>query len=143
MDKLPTELLDLILQCNVRMSSCEKNAILNLRFVCKGFDAVLKPYIFKTLQLEFSRFLSYRRRQVLELEGSGRGEAEDLAALREKALEDVAPLTGSVYIDMMVVRDEGACTASLVQICHGKVERGLVIESPSSRGDYPDFLSVC
>lgn len=89
MDSLPRELIELILLWNVRMCECEKNSIFPLRLVCKAFDIALKPYIFKTIQLEFSKFL----RAV---------PTPDM-----RALESVGNLCQAVYLDMMVVRDEG------------------------------------
>lgn len=90
MDSLPTELLELILLWDIRMCRCEKNAILSLRRVCKAFDAALKPYVFKTVQLEFSRFLRTGDTPVIE------------------ALERVGSMCNALYVDMMVIRDAGA-----------------------------------
>ena len=71
------------------MCHCEKNTIIPLRLVCKAFDAVLKPYVFKTLQLEFSKFLR-------------NGDKPDT-----KSLDRVGEFCQAVYLDMMIVRDEG------------------------------------
>lgn len=89
MDSLPHELLESILTFNIHMCRDEKNKIFPLRLVCKAFDAFLKPYIFKTIQLEFSRFLRH-------------GPTPDLTALGT-----VGNLCQAIYLDMMVVRDEG------------------------------------
>jgi hypothetical protein len=89
MDSLPQELLELVLLWNVRMSKCDKNEILPLRLVCKSFDDALKPYIFKTIPLEFSKFL--RNAQTPDL----------------RYLQDVGRLSQAVYLNMMVIRDEG------------------------------------
>jgi hypothetical protein len=94
MDSLPRELLESILIFNVRMCRSDKNDIFPLRLVCKAFDAFLKPYIFKTIQLEFSKFLRY-------------APTPDL-----KYLETVGDLCQAVYLDMMVVRDEGKLQSS-------------------------------
>ena len=96
MNKLPTELLGLILSWTVRLCRCEKNTILPLRSVCKAFDNALKPYVFKTLQLEFSRFIAAR----------APGDHDRLVL---ETIQKVGLLSSSVYIDMMVVRDEGMC----------------------------------
>lgn len=89
METLPTEMLEMILMWDVRMCRSEKNTILPLRLVCKAFDRALRPYIFKTMQLEFSRF------------------ARDKPALDPKAVERVGDLCNALYIDMMVIRDDG------------------------------------
>jgi hypothetical protein len=94
METLPTELLRLILDWNVRMCRADKNRILDLRLVCKTFDAVLKPCTFKTVQLEFSRF----QRQ-------GRPSLCDLAR--------VGSFVEALYMDMMIVRDEGVLLLNL------------------------------
>jgi hypothetical protein len=95
MDSLPRELLESILMFNVQMCRCNKNNIFPLRLVCKAFDAFLKPYIFKTIQLEFSKFLRYAATPEL------------------KSLETVGKLCQAVYLDMMVVRDEGMCISPI------------------------------
>jgi hypothetical protein len=71
------------------MCQCEKNTLLPLRRVCKAFDDVLKPLIFKTIQLEFSRF------------------ARGKAAPAIESIARVGDLCNAVYVDMMVIRDEG------------------------------------
>jgi hypothetical protein len=125
MDSLPTELLSLILLWDIRMCRCEKNAILPLRLVCKAFDGILKPYVFKTIQLEFSRFLRQRRgalgaswdeagQVVKGLEGHGSGldgvwgdEAIWKLRLDREGLRRVGGCCEALYLDLMVVRDEG------------------------------------
>jgi hypothetical protein len=72
------------------MCRCEKNVVLPLRRVSKAFNTALRPYVLKTIQLEFSRFLK-----------SG-PELPDGAAL-----ERIGGFCQAVYLDMMVVRDEG------------------------------------
>ena len=103
MDSLPRELLESILLFNVQMSRCAKNAILPLRLVCKAFDAFLKPYAFKTIQLEFSKFLRHDTTPEL------------------KSLETLGSLCQAVYVDMMVIRDEGM----LVSLLYVSVEHRL------------------
>jgi hypothetical protein len=90
MEALPAELLALILEWNVRMCRGDKNTLIELRFVCKAFDAILKPYVFKTVQLEFSKFLRH----------------EPTSSTTH--LERVGGLCESMYLDMMIIRDEGA-----------------------------------
>jgi hypothetical protein len=89
MDSLPTEILGLILLWDVRMCACDKNTILPLRRVCKAFDDALRPYLFKTVQLEFSRFLRNTMKPEIEY------------------LVPLGHLCEAFYLDMMVVRDEG------------------------------------
>ena len=72
----------------------EKNRALALRSVSKGFNTALRPYVLKTIQLEFSRFL--RTEKAL-----GRD------AVETEALERIGGFCQAVYLDMMVVRDEG------------------------------------
>jgi hypothetical protein len=89
MDDLPPELLRNILVQSVRASRFDKNELLPLRLVNKRFDYILREYIFKTIQLEFSRF--------------ARG--NDAPELR--SLQGVGRLCQAIYCDMMVIRDEG------------------------------------
>lgn len=96
MDQLPPELLGLVLKKNVEMCRCNKNGVLDLRLVCHAFNDVLKPSIFKTIQLEFSRFSQFR-------------DIDDNPD-RFKTLQRIGPLSSSFYIDMMVVRDPGMRT---------------------------------
>ena len=94
MDSLPPELLELILLWTVRMCRCEKNKVLPLRCVSKAFNTSLRPYVLKTVQLEFSRFLK----------GPSLPSTE--------ALRAVGGFCQAVYLDMMVVRDEGTLDCS-------------------------------
>jgi len=89
MDNLPPELLRAILLSSVHLSRSEKNVLLPLRLVNKRFDFILREYMFKTVQLDFSRF--------------ARGET----APQMSSLADVGHLCQSLYCDMMVIRDEG------------------------------------
>lgn len=97
MDSLPRELLESILIFNVQMCRCNKNNIFPLRLVCKAFDAFLKPYIFKTIQLEFSKFMRH-------------APTHDF-----KSLDTVGKLCQAMYLDMMVVRDEGMLVSAELQ----------------------------
>jgi hypothetical protein len=126
MDSLPAELLNLILLWDIRMCRCEKNSILPLRLVCKAFDEILKPYVFKTIQLEFSRFLRQRRGAIeakdwdeegkiaRDLQGHGSGldvvwghEAIWKLTMDREGLKRVGGCCEALYLDLMVVRDEG------------------------------------
>ncbi|KAH8789178.1 hypothetical protein BGZ57DRAFT_755021 [Hyaloscypha finlandica] len=104
MDSLPAELLNLILLWDIRMCRCEKNSILPLRLVCKAFDEILKPYVFKTIQLEFSRFLRQRRGAIEAKDWDEEGKiARDLQG-------NGSGLDVALYLDLMVVRDEEEIT---------------------------------
>lgn len=76
------------------MCPSDKNAVTPLRLVCKAFDNALKSYLFKTLQLEFSKF--------------SRSNAPDISALGA-----VGRLCEAIYLDMMIIRDEGKSGNSL------------------------------
>jgi hypothetical protein len=89
MDSLPPELLRGIILSSVQLSRSEKNVLLPLRLVNKRFDFILREYMFKTVQLDFSRF--------------ARGET----APQMGSLAAVGHLCQSLYCDMMVIRDEG------------------------------------
>ena len=78
------------------MCRCDKNKVLPLRSVSNAFNAALRPYVLKTIQLDFSRFL----RASPEL-------------LCREALRDIGGFCHAVYLDMMVVRDEGTFNRSL------------------------------
>ncbi|KAH7403775.1 hypothetical protein BKA64DRAFT_744314 [Cadophora sp. MPI-SDFR-AT-0126] len=104
MDSLPTEILGLILEWEVRMCEREKNTILNLRLVCKAFDMALRTCAFKTIQLEFSRFL--RNAPTPEVE----------------SLVGVGSICEAVYLDMMVVRDEEEISR-LSSVFHGLLRK--------------------
>lgn len=91
MNKLPTEILGVILYWTTKLCKCDKNTLIPLRLVCKAFDAGLRQYIFKCIQLEFSRF---RR---------------DVEPLDVGALQRIGAHAEALYVDVMVVRDEGMC----------------------------------
>ncbi|PBP23576.1 hypothetical protein BUE80_DR005675 [Diplocarpon rosae] len=88
MDSLPTEILSLIFHWEVLLCERQKNTVLQLRLVCKAFDLALRSFVFKTVQLEFSRFL----RHVT---------TPDVGSLVE-----VGRVCEALYLDMMVVRDD-------------------------------------
>ncbi|KAJ4864254.1 hypothetical protein V8C43DRAFT_276943 [Trichoderma afarasin] len=88
MNRLPPEIVDaILLQC---VEAGPKNSILDLRLVCRAFDRILKPYACRTLELEFSRLSKTSR----------------LGRPRTDALQTVGYHCKSLYIDLMVLRDE-------------------------------------
>jgi hypothetical protein len=88
MDCLPRELVDAILmQC---VAQGPKNEVLRLRLVCRAFNATLKPYVSRTVGLEFSRLSK----------SSSRPHPDAMA------LESIGHHCRSLYIDLMVLRDE-------------------------------------
>ncbi|KAF4510637.1 hypothetical protein G6O67_002512 [Ophiocordyceps sinensis] len=88
MDRLPRELVDLILQQCVAHGA--KGHVLELRLVCRAFDRTLKPYACRTLGLDFSR--------LSRLSGFRRPQMD--------ALQTVGYHCQSLYVDLMVLRDE-------------------------------------
>ncbi|OTA94271.1 hypothetical protein M434DRAFT_71472 [Hypoxylon sp. CO27-5] len=92
MDKLPPEILLHILEFTVVALYGNKNGLLKLRTTCKLFDEVLKPFALRTLQLEFTRLDRTER---------------SLRPPDDDALRRIGPLCRALYVDMMVVRDEG------------------------------------
>lgn len=70
------------------MSRLDKNSLLPLRLVCKGFDNALRPYIMKTVKFEYGCF---QRDSSMDI----------------KTLVEAGNLCESIYLDMMVIRDEG------------------------------------
>jgi hypothetical protein len=90
MDSLPPELLRAIILSSVQLSRSEKNLLLPLRLVNKRFDFVLREYLFRTIQLDFSRF------------------SREKTAPQMSNLAVIGHLCQSLYCDMMVIRDEGA-----------------------------------
>ncbi len=89
MDSLPPELLRTILVWSVRLCQPDKNSLLPLRLVNKRFDFILREYVHKTIQLDYSRF------------------ARNTAFPHMGVLADVGHLCQALYCDMMVIRDEG------------------------------------
>jgi hypothetical protein len=91
MNRLPGELVNaIILHC---VSSFSKNNVLELRLVCRLFNDILKPYACQTIDLDFSRLskTSGRRRPRID------------------ALQTVGYYCKSIFIDLMVVRDDSEC----------------------------------
>lgn len=88
MDHLPRELIDAILQQCIAQGP--KNSVMSLRLVCRLFDKILKPAVCCTLGLDFSRLnrAGYSRRPQVD------------------ALQTIGYNCKSLYIDMMVLRDE-------------------------------------
>lgn len=88
MERLPRELVDLVLeQCVAQVA---KNHVLALRLVCRGFDRALKPFACRTLGLDFSR--------LSRLSG--------LPRPRLDALQTIGYHCQSLYVDLMVLRDD-------------------------------------
>lgn len=75
-----------------------KNNLLKLRTTCKLFNEILKPYALRTLQLEFTRLdQAERARRPLD----------------DDALRRIGSMCQAMYIDMMVIRDEGNVVSTL------------------------------
>ena len=90
MDRLPRELVDaILLKC---LAGESKNEVLELRLVCRVFDRTLKPYACRTLGLDFSR--------LSRLSGFRRPQ--------EDALQTIGYHCKSLYVDLMVLRDDSA-----------------------------------
>lgn len=88
MNRLPPELIDaILLQC---VASGPKNTILGIRLVCRAFNRILKPFVCRTLGLEFSRLSRTSRQTRPQID----------------ALQTIGYNCRSLYIDLMVVRDE-------------------------------------
>ncbi|TDZ30227.1 hypothetical protein C8035_v003157 [Colletotrichum spinosum] len=88
MESLPRELIDAILrQC---VSLGPRNNVLELRLVCRAFDRFLKPYACRTVALEFTRLSKTSRRRRPDID----------------ALQTIGYHCKSMYIDLMVLRDE-------------------------------------
>lgn len=88
MQTLPRELVDAILQqCLVQGT---RNEVLQLRLVCRAFDGFLKHYACRTLNLEFSRLSKLSK----------------LSRPQMDALQTIGYRCKSIYIDLMVLRDD-------------------------------------
>ncbi|KAI0136357.1 hypothetical protein BJ170DRAFT_601449 [Xylariales sp. AK1849] len=87
---LPSEILISIVEQCVAIYS--KNVLLTLRPVCRLFDDVLKTHALRTLQLDFTRLDKVSRRN---------------RPIDDAALARTGHLCQALYLDMMVVRDEG------------------------------------
>ncbi|KAI1865448.1 uncharacterized protein JN550_008205 [Neoarthrinium moseri] len=90
---LPPEIWISIAECCVANHYCDKNALLTLRTVSRLFNDAIRPYALRTLQLEFTRLdrVSQRRRRPLDGD----------------ALRGMGHLCKALYLDMMLIRDEG------------------------------------
>ncbi|OLN81102.1 hypothetical protein CCHL11_09688 [Colletotrichum chlorophyti] len=88
MEKLPRELIDAILQQCVALGP--RNNVLGLRLVCRAFDRFLKQFACRTLALEFSRLSKNSPRRQPDID----------------ALQTIGYHCKSMYIDLMVLRDE-------------------------------------
>jgi hypothetical protein len=88
MDRLPRELIDAILQQCIIYGP--KNAVLDLRLVCRVFDQILKPFVCRTLDLEFSRLSKTSGETPPQMD----------------ALQTIGYHCKSLYIDLMVLRDD-------------------------------------
>jgi hypothetical protein len=94
MESLPREILDCILeQC---ISCGPKNEILELRLVCRAFEKYLKQFACRTLNLEYSRL--------------SKASKDSYPHPHRDALQTIGYHCKSLYIDLMVVRDD--CKAS-------------------------------
>lgn len=91
MDILPAEIVLSIARHCIAVHYDDKNALLQLRTVCRLFDDVIKPYVLRTLQLEFTRLDKTARR---------------LRPPDHAALQRIGGLCRALYIDMMIVRDD-------------------------------------
>lgn len=88
MEKLPQELVEAILEQCVACGT--KNIVLSLRLVCRAFNYGLKPYALKTLNLDFTRL----------------NKALDETRPTYEALQTIGYHCKSLFIDLMVLRDE-------------------------------------
>lgn len=88
MDRLPHELLVNILNQCIALGP--KNVVLNVRLVCRLFDRILKPSVCRTLNLDFSRLSRASHRPLP----------------RDDALQTIGYNCRSIFIDLMVLRDE-------------------------------------
>ncbi|KAF5622039.1 uncharacterized protein FTJAE_11088 [Fusarium tjaetaba] len=88
MNRLPRELVDAILQQCIEYGP--KNAVLDLRLVCRVFDQILKPFACRTLDLEFSRL----------------SKTSGIEHPQIDALQTIGYHCKSLYIDLMVLRDD-------------------------------------
>ena len=90
MDKLPLELVEAVLQASIDYG--RRDDVLRLRLVCRAFDRILKKLALQTLCIDFS---SLSRRTV-----AARTPDPD-------ALQTIGYACKNLYIDLMILRDEG------------------------------------
>ena len=95
--RLPPEILITILEYCVANHYNKKNDLLELRTVCRLFDEILKPYGLHTLQVDCTRLM---RSPQLSADPS--------------ALARAGPHCRALYLDMMLIRDEGLSTLEIV-----------------------------
>ncbi|KAI1460325.1 hypothetical protein F4805DRAFT_417217 [Annulohypoxylon moriforme] len=95
LDQLPTELVIEILQWTTAVHYGDKNALLELRKVCKLFNEILTPISFSTLPMDYTRVHP--------------NQVASRPALKLNALHRIAPFVRSLFIDMMVLRDDNEC----------------------------------
>ncbi|KAI1005120.1 hypothetical protein K3495_g3099 [Podosphaera aphanis] len=88
MDCLPIEIIHQILEESVFMSRCENSTITPLRLVCRLFDAILKPIIFKAICLKIPSFIEYKSHRQ-----------SDDCVLR------ASYYTEALFLDLLLVRD--------------------------------------
>lgn len=101
MNRLPRELIDAILQQCIEYGP--KNAVLDLRLVCRVFDQILKPFACRTLDLEFSRL----------------SKTSGIEHPQIDALQTIGYHCKSLYIDLMVLRDDRECPTPGLRTCGG------------------------
>ncbi|KAK6864518.1 hypothetical protein PG990_006048 [Apiospora arundinis] len=92
MNILPPEIVLSILEYCVINHYGDKNSLLGLRTVCRLFDDIIKPYVLRTLQLEFTRLDKVARHE---------------RPLDDDALGRIGYLCHALYLDLMLVRDDG------------------------------------
>ncbi|KAI9172089.1 hypothetical protein HJFPF1_01582 [Paramyrothecium foliicola] len=133
MDRLPRELVDAILVHCVDCGS--KNDVLRLRLVCHMFNATLKPYACRTLGLEFSRLSKTSSRTRPQLH----------------ALNTIGQHCKSLYIDLMVLRDEMEVeflnsvfsrAPSMVEFCQALQTKYCMGESSFTEEEYLETLDT-
>ncbi|KND90149.1 hypothetical protein TOPH_05132 [Tolypocladium ophioglossoides CBS 100239] len=133
MDRLPRELIDAILRQCVAHGS--KNDVLVLRLVCRVFERTLKPYACRTLGLDFSR--------LSRLSGFARPQMD--------ALQTIGYHCKSLYIDLMVLRDDMevefletvfARMPSMTEFCQTMQKKYCLNESSFTEMDYFDALET-
>ncbi|GAB0136471.1 hypothetical protein EsDP_00004771 [Epichloe bromicola] len=133
MDRLPRELIDAILQQCVAHGP--KNTVLKLRLVCRLFDRILKPSTCCTLGLDFSRMsrASHVRRPDVD------------------ALQTIGYHCKSLYIDLMVLRDEMevefletvfARVPSMTEFCQAMHKKYCMNESSFTETEYCDMVET-
>lgn len=86
---LPNEIMNMVLNKLLDSSQKNKNDALPLRLVCKRFEEIIRPKIFKTIQLDFDRLSKTGHPLDIEmLQGVGhlvKGVVADLAVIRTES----------------------------------------------------------